>query len=234
MKVDPLSLIPDCLSWSAIVLSTNVQDTDGDGLVDAWETTNPPLMDVSDPTNRTALPNLAAMGANPNAKDIFVEIGFMHNDQDSLYGGVLKPAHSHLPSEEALNLVGQTFAAAPVANPDGSTGIRIHFDVGNRYQGSPYVIPALDARGGEDLVETDVRPGRSALPVSEPRGTVGWKTGFRHLRDQIRSTCRRSRGRRTSATFPATHACAASIATAATCSATPSSRTRLACQRSRA
>ena len=34
-------------------------------------------MDVGDPRPGAALPNLAAMGANPNAKDVFVEIGYM-------------------------------------------------------------------------------------------------------------------------------------------------------------
>ena len=149
----------------------------------------------------------------------------MHNDQDSLYGGVLKPAHTHLPSEEALNLVGRTFAAAPVANPDGSTGIRIHFDVGNRYQASPYIIPALNARGGEDLVETTCDPADPRCQYPNHAGTVGWKTGFRHLRDQILVDVPQIPAGRTSATFPATRACAASIASAATCSATPSSRT---------
>ena len=184
VRVDPLPLIPDCLSWSAMVLSTNVQDTDGDGLLDRWEMSPPPT-DASDPTNRP-LPDLGAMGANYRAKDVFVEIGYLHTGNLPMsYGGVPKPAHSHLPTEDALNLVGKAFADAPVTNPDGSSGIKIHFDVGNNYQGSPYVIPAWLARGGEGILET-------ACDATDPKcqypnypGTVGWKTGFRRLRDQI-------------------------------------------------
>ena len=38
VRVDPYGFFPDCLSWSAIVFSTTVQDTDNDGLIDIWET----------------------------------------------------------------------------------------------------------------------------------------------------------------------------------------------------
>jgi hypothetical protein len=93
---------------------------------------------------------------------------------------VPKPPHTHLPTKTALNLVGDAFKNAPVP-------IKIHFDVGDRYQDSPYVIPAGLARGGESIVET-------ACDATDPKcqypgypGTVGWKRGYRFLRDQILS-----------------------------------------------
>ena len=167
-----------------MVLSTNVQDTDGDGLLDVWEN-GPAVMDVSDPTDRL-LPNLGAMGAHPEVKDVFVEVGYLHADQPTVYGGVVKPAHTHLPSEEALNLVGKAFADAPVTNPNGSTGIRIHFDVGDRYPTSPYVIKAPFTRGGEDDRRDRVRCRGSAVSVSEPsRARSAGRPASDYLRDQI-------------------------------------------------
>ena len=50
--------MPDCLYYSAIILSTTVQDSDGDGLLDIWETTS----GLTDPDGQP-LPDLAAMGA---------------------------------------------------------------------------------------------------------------------------------------------------------------------------
>jgi hypothetical protein len=190
VRVEPLTILPDCVSWSAIVLSTNVQDTDTDGLLDAWES-NPPPNDVADPTHLQTLPNLAAMGANPLVKDLFVEIDYMQTTapDGTLYGAELKPIHSHLPSKAALNLVGKAFADAPVP-------INVHFDVGNNYQDSPYVIPwdptpAIPGKGGEAIDEMvtvctrKLTDAPSVCQFSAYPGTVGWKTGLRFLKEEL-------------------------------------------------
>lgn len=88
-------------------------DTDGDGLSDAVETSG-----VQAPDG-TVLLDLPAMGANPRHKDLFVEIDFM-----------VASSHTHQPKLAALNKVVAAFAAAPVANPDGIPGIRLHVDAG--------------------------------------------------------------------------------------------------------
>jgi VCBS repeat-containing protein len=210
----------DCLTWAAIVYETPVKDTDGDGLLDAWETSPPPVDPFGQP-----LPDLAAMGATPDHQDVFVEVGYMKTG-DTSYGGVGKPAHSHLPTPAAIDLIGDAFGKAPVANPDGSTGIRLHVDVGPDYpQCAPdemvdgtcagpsfppctpeevakhtcwstdYVVPANLARGGEWLDESITTPAcdrGSDEPLwkcqfQQHPGTVGWKTGFQYIKDQILS-----------------------------------------------
>ncbi|MDQ3347214.1 MAG: hypothetical protein M3545_04530 [Acidobacteriota bacterium] len=192
VTVLPDGLRSDCLTYSAMVLSTNVQEADDDGLLDAWETTS----NLSDPTGRL-LPNLAGMGAHPNVKDIFFEIGYMHAAPGTSYGGAVKPAHTHLPTLAALNKVGEAFNAR---------AIRVHFDVGTHYQGTPYVIDASYAKGGKSISETlacldsagnltecltvngqpplsDQQP----LPGQYPAypGTVGWKTGYNFLKEEL-------------------------------------------------
>lgn len=77
----------------------NRQDSDGDGLSDAAEIYGVSGID------------LASLGANPNRKDIFVEID---------YYPVYKP------QQAALDKVVKAFADAPVDNPDGSKGINLH------------------------------------------------------------------------------------------------------------
>ena len=89
-------------------------DTDGDSLPNAWETNgydfnNDGVIDV----------DLPAMGADPNKKDIFVEIDWMD-----------AAGHNHKPKPTALANMVKAFANAPVSNPDGSTGITLHMDAG--------------------------------------------------------------------------------------------------------
>ena len=92
-------------------------DTDDDGLLDVWEqfgvdTDNDGVIDL----------DLAAMGANPLRKDVFVESDFLQASN-----------HSHAPTQDAISLIVQSFANAPVQNPDGTTGIQLHVDVGSLY-----------------------------------------------------------------------------------------------------
>lgn len=86
-------------------------DLDGDGLLDAWESAGydadgDGVVDV----------NLPAMGANPRRQDLFLELDY-------------EPGRP--PTRDGINEMKAAFAAAPVNNPDGSTGITLHVDVGN-------------------------------------------------------------------------------------------------------
>lgn len=171
----------DCLTWAAIVFKTAARDSDGDGLLDVWESA---ITTLTDPNGRP-LPNLAAMGADKDRKDLFIELGYMFAANGTTYGGVAKPQHSHLPDKAALNAMGDAFA---------QNGIAVHLDVGNNYQDSPYAIRADRARGGDAIDEMITVCSRGAADppwvcqFSAYPGTVGWKTGFKFLRDQFVNT----------------------------------------------
>jgi hypothetical protein len=81
-------------------------DSDRDGLLNTWETTG---IDINGDGRIDY--NLRAKGANPMHKDIFVEVDFMQ---------------FHRPRAQAITNVINSFARAPVPNPDGTTGIRLH------------------------------------------------------------------------------------------------------------
>lgn len=100
-------------------------DTDGDGLLDTWEVCGydanlDGVVDV----------NLPALGARPFHKDIFVEIDYMVDPGLCTFLGCVF-GHSHRPKPEAIAIVVQSFARAPVSNPDGSLGISLHVEVDN-------------------------------------------------------------------------------------------------------
>ena len=184
---DPSSVA--CLSWGAIVFSTTVQDTDGDGLLDVWE-----LQGLKDPTSGALLVDLPSMGANFNAKDVFIELDYM---QTAGYATTLQGAvagHSHKPTQGALDMVGDAFKAQ---------ALNVHFDIGNNYQtawvagcpapaGStlcdPYIIPAAHSGGGgEALGEYCASDGSPCVPGAaqfpDYPGTVTWKTGFNFIKN---------------------------------------------------
>lgn len=92
-------------------------DTDADGITDGDEV-----------LGTVAGLDLPAMGTNPLRRDILIEYDWFDDDLECF-------AHSHEPTDAALAEVTAAFAAAPVANPDGSTGINMIHDHG---QGGPF------------------------------------------------------------------------------------------------
>jgi hypothetical protein len=113
-------------------VTTAFDDTDGDGLSDQWEQSG---IDVDGDGNIDL--NLQALGADyngtpmkadPNHKDIFVEVDYF---DCTVAGGdcIAGDTHVHQPMAATLDLIRQSFANAPVTNPDGQTGINLWVQV---------------------------------------------------------------------------------------------------------
>jgi hypothetical protein len=181
-SVVPNSNNGGCVSWGAVIFSTTVQDTDGDGLLDVWEGPNQGYTDAK--TGQfVALP-----GADPNVKDIFVEVDYLSN-LDGLAGNYL---HSHLPKQAALDMVGNAFKNAPVDCNPICQGVKVHFDMGPVYQSDPYVIkypvplPNPLPPGGKAISESALLCNdNGAPPLCQFPGsaTIAWKGGFLFVRD---------------------------------------------------
>src|SRR5262249_14670461 len=122
----------------------------GDGLWDDWEmfgidTNGDGIIDL----------DLPSLGANPMHKDIFLEIDYM---DCALAGGdcAQGDTHSHRPKAAAIAAVVQAFANAPVANPDGTTGINLHVDVSNAIPHQNFLnIPGLCFPAGQGIGSFD-------------------------------------------------------------------------------
>lgn len=195
----------DCLNWTAVVVSTDVQDTDGDGLLDVWESQSEwssqsaRLRDVysswplTDPRGEK-LPNLQAMAASPTVQDVFVQLDYMKGAD----------GHTHLPKRSTLLSVASALRnAAPrpflveqklckVDDPRGACPINVHFDVGSRYaptgactpgSTSCEFVPAPHAVGGYEFPEQICREEVGCPFTGNPPGVVPWKSGFRQIRD---------------------------------------------------
>ena len=138
--------LPDCYETNTgtYVSSTNTgtdpsnSDTDSDGISDGDE-----VLGTLDGLE------LGQMGANPLKKTILIEYDWLSDDtqswRDISEGVDTTAAHNHRPSASVIADIEAVFAAAPVNNPDGSTGIQIIQDYG---QGGAFT-------GGNEIADGD-------------------------------------------------------------------------------
>jgi hypothetical protein len=91
----------------------NNADTDGDGIKDGDET-----------LGTLANLNLPQMGCNPLRRNILLEYDWFDDSLDCA-------AHSHRPSQGAMDRFAAAFANSPGVNPDGTTGIVVIQDRGD-------------------------------------------------------------------------------------------------------
>lgn len=134
------------------------RDTDGDGLLDRWETEG---IDIDD--NGSIDLDLAAMGADPEVRDLFVEVDWM----EQTLGGDDLPwltlsFNSMEPSTGSLARVVAAFANAP-GDP-----IRLHIDAGP----NSVMNPVTGAKWGALSRSNVVR----YVPdlATEPTGVPNW------------------------------------------------------------
>ncbi len=124
-------------------------DTDGDGISNEWEHNG-----VRDSFGHMLL-DLPAMGADPNHKDVFVQLDAMQNMS-------LK--------QEALDMVEQSFNDAPVNNPDGTTGIHLHVDEGP----TSVMNPVTGATWGSLSKANDNIPYEELIGSEDSSGNYDW------------------------------------------------------------
>lgn len=187
-SVAPVISAIDCMSWSAIVFSTDVQDTDNDGLLDKWE-------DDKGYTDQLTSKWVPLPGADRNKQDLYMEIDHMVSRDAS--GGLL---HSHRPKNGALSLVASAFSRTEL-------NVNLHLDVGPVYlQGqSPtdparpaHILPAADSKGGDEINEKLLLAcnATNTCPPVLPDSILGWRRGF-----QLIKTAKTAKGNPASSRF---------------------------------
>ncbi len=106
-----------------------------------------------------ATASVAPLGANPNHKDIFVQIDYAN-------AGIRQSAAC-----SEFDAIVAAFASAPVSNPDGRSGIALHIDAGITCPSRSYDL------GGSRIMDAGPCPGTSAIfdwiGRSFPEGRIG-------------------------------------------------------------
>ncbi len=127
----------------------NNPDTDNDMLSDGLEVFGLPGLD------------LPAYGCNPVRKDLLIHLDWM----------VEREGVEYIPKQAILDQIVQNFSEAGIINPDGSSGISLHIDAGNRSSGYPIefaeggnLIPFKESMNGlnyadfyKDLNQTSIK-----------------------------------------------------------------------------
>jgi hypothetical protein len=143
-------------------------DSDGDALLDVWETDG---IDVDQ--DGTIDLDLPAMGADPQRKDLFVEVDYMTNESFCAFGFCVT-GHSHKPKPAALQRIIDAFAGAPVSNPDGSTGITIHIDAGPDTVMNPHTGALWGARSESEALDHVDQLGSCPVQNNACTGMYDW------------------------------------------------------------
>jgi hypothetical protein len=115
--------------FAAVPALSSAADSDLDGLPDKWETKPRKKKNGKRGKPKGPLKNLVKLGATPKHRDVFVEI-------DVATGVDRKASISCAGLDELVD----AYAAAPLANPDGTTGIRLHIDAGIECPSRDYTL----------------------------------------------------------------------------------------------
>lgn len=139
-----LFAIEDPLGLRQLVIA-EAFDVDADGLFDHWETDG-----IDMDGDGVADLDLPELGADPMHKDIFLQIDYLEDRDTTAFG-----TYTHEIAPGVTQKLAEIMAAAPVQNPDGTTGIRMHIDAGSLTDdaGVPYsnLPEGVSRRGGQYL-----------------------------------------------------------------------------------
>jgi hypothetical protein len=163
--VVPSSSNGGCVSWGAVIFSTTVKDTDGDGLLDVWEDTGG-YYDALDNTTWIPLPNACSGGPHQSTacaprtstKDLFVQLDYLCSGAIDATGKVCTGGHSHYPLAPVISDLTKVFAGR---------GISVQITGGNAIQ-----------------EQTCTDTSTLLCPYPNQAGVIGWKLGFEFLKNQ--------------------------------------------------
>jgi Metallo-peptidase family M12 len=204
----------DCLNETAVILNTTVQDADNDGIVDSWESSEtsgslldpngvllPDLYAMGARTNQQDLfveigrTVLNEAYVNPFQGNVSPHDHMPSAAALAMVGDAFKRAPVSIPNGSAGIAVhfdvGNHYQDGIATNPAAPYIIPFKHADGSACTAPDASDHTFDvnclARGGEAIVETACVPSASNnfhCQFPGYRGVVGWKTGFRFLRDQ--------------------------------------------------
>jgi hypothetical protein len=157
-----------CVSWGAVIVSTTVQNSDKDGLLDVWKQ-NKGYCDASVNGGACTMGNnsdpgwVPLPGAQQGEKDLFLQLDYMCSIVNPNGSCDLTNGYWFYPTANSLSMITSAFAPH---------GIVTHFIPGN----------AIQETTCSDGVDQNGNPVLCSFP-NQP-GMVGWKAGLEFYKNQ--------------------------------------------------
>jgi hypothetical protein len=199
-KVVPSMSQGGCVSWGAVIVSTTVQNTDGDGLLDVWKT-NQGYCDASinggsctSGNPSTGWVDLTGAGKPGSGQDVFVQLDYMCSVLNS--DGTCA---TNIPFCSTLDMNGNcntpVYSFDPHLTVDPLDGKNVVDKVVAAFASSPnpihlHVIPT-NAIQEQTCVDNSNNPVCASIttngltPFPNQPGVVGWKGGLIFLKNQL-------------------------------------------------
>jgi X-X-X-Leu-X-X-Gly heptad repeat protein len=173
--VVPNSSNGGCVSWGAVVMSTTVQNSDNDGILDVWKqkqgycdaSVNEGACTTTDPS-WVSLP-----GATSGTKDLFVQLDHMCSIVNADGTCDTTNGYSFNPPASALTMLTNAFSRQETT---------LHLIPGNPAYPAALATGAIQEQTCTDTTDASGNPVLCEYP-NQP-GLVGWKDGFEFLKNQ--------------------------------------------------
>jgi X-X-X-Leu-X-X-Gly heptad repeat protein len=164
-----------CVSWGAVIVSTTVQNSDNDGILDVWKqkqgycdaSINEGVCANTDPS-WVSLP-----GATSGVKDLFVQLDYMCSIVNTNGTCDTTNGYSFYPSASAQTMMTNAFSRK---------GTNLHIIPGNPGYPAALATGAVQEQTCTDTTDASGNPLLCEYP-NQP-GLVGWKDGFEFLKNQ--------------------------------------------------
>ena len=164
-----------CVSWGAVIVSTTVQNSDNDGILDVWKEKQG-YCDASVNEGvcaNTDLSWVSLPGATSGVKDLFVQLDYMCSIVNTNGTCDTTNGYSFYPSASAQTMMTNAFSRK---------GTNLHIIPGNPGYPAALATGAVQEQTCTDTTDASGNPLLCQYP-NQP-GLVGWKDGFEFLKNQ--------------------------------------------------
>ena len=173
--VVPNSSNSGCVSWGAVIVSTTVQNSDNDGILDVWKQKQGYCdASVNEGACATTDPSWVSLpGATSGTKDLFVQLDYMCSIVNADGSCDTTNGYSFYPSASALTMLTNAFSRQQTT---------LHLIPGNPAYPGALATGAIQEQTCTDTTDASGNPVLCEYP-NQP-GLVGWKDGFEFLKNQ--------------------------------------------------
>ena len=173
--VVPNSSNGGCVSWGAVIMSTTVQNSDNDGILDVWKQKQGYCdASVNEGACATTDPSWVSLpGATSGKRDLFVQLDHMCSIVNADGTCDTTKGYSFYPSASALAMLTNAFSPK---------GTNLHVIPGNPEYPAALATGAIQEQTCTDTTDASGNPVLCEYP--NQAGLVGWKAGFEFLKNQ--------------------------------------------------